>query len=66
MKQTSIKTKDKDEFLKSEYNFFKAVYENDYAWFVESQGNDVKACPHCGILYWKGCNKRCECEFLEE
>ena len=55
-----IKTTDLNEFLKSEFQFFKAVYENDYDWFVsESQ---VEACPACKILYWKNAKKRCGCD----
>jgi hypothetical protein len=56
----SIKTTDKDAFLKSEFRFFKAVYENDFDWFVSE--SEVESCPTCRILYWKNAKKRCECK----
>ena len=61
----NIKTTDKDAFLKSEYEFFKATYENDFDWFVSDNEKDIDCCPVCKTLHWKGCKKRCECEKIK-
>lgn len=65
-KTRNIITTDKDAFLKAEYQFFKATYENDFDWFVSDNEKDIDCCPVCKVLYWKGTKKRCECDKNKE
>jgi hypothetical protein len=55
-----IQTKDKEEFLASEMQQFYGK-ENLERFKVLMKDMDV-SCEQCGIYYWKGNKKRCNCK----
>lgn len=56
-------TTDKDEFLEKEFPVFESAFKKDKEKYINIMSDCVKACMHCGILYWAGCSKRCDCNY---
>ena len=54
-----IITKDKELFLLSEMKHFGKSSIKTFKKYME--GNEA-TCKNCGVYYWNGCKKRCECE----
>lgn len=54
-----ITTKDKEQFLLSEMPHFGKRSIKAFKKYME--GSET-TCKNCGVYYWKGCKKRCECE----
>ena len=59
----NIATKNKDVFLKTEYDqSFKLLNMWDTFYLFRVGVEDmVKECSKCKINYWQGCQKRCNC-----
>jgi hypothetical protein len=57
-----IKTKDKTEFLKFEWDVCYNRLYLDYDGFVEDMEDIIVPCETCGNLYFTGCKKRCDCD----
>jgi hypothetical protein len=53
-----IVTKDRDEFLLFEMKYFG---KRSLKRFKECMKDMDTICKKCGVYYWKGCKKRCEC-----
>lgn len=53
-----VKTTRKKKFLHAEYKHFNF---SNYKEFADIMQSDVVPCKSCGILYWDGCKKRCDC-----
>jgi hypothetical protein len=54
-----IVTKNKERFLKSEWNHYKVVFK-DYDEFLKVMLESLRKCETCGVYYWEGCQKRCK------
>jgi hypothetical protein len=54
-----IITKDKEQFLLSEMKHFGKRSLERFKKYMEDM--DI-TCKNCGVYYWKGCKKRCDCE----
>jgi hypothetical protein len=52
-----IKTKDKKEFLSAEMIYYDKYPEGT----KNSVINLATPCKSCGVYYWQGCKKRCNC-----
>lgn len=56
-----IVTKNRQEFLKSEYEDYYKDNFKTYKEFRDEMKFLVDRCKECGILYWKNSSKRCDC-----
>jgi predicted Zn-ribbon and HTH transcriptional regulator len=54
-----IVTKDKEQFFLSEMKHFR---KRSLERFKKMMEGDDATCKTCGVYYWKGCKKRCECD----
>jgi hypothetical protein len=53
-----MKFKDKEKFLLSEMPHFEKTNIKDFKKYME--GSET-TCENCGVYYWNGCKKRCNC-----
>ena len=53
-----IRTKRKKAFLRFEY---KQINYTNWKEFYNDNKNSIGKCKKCGIYYWIGCKKRCNC-----
>jgi hypothetical protein len=53
-----IITKDREEFLLSEMKHFG---KRSLVRFKKYMMDIDTTCKKCGVYYWKGCKKRCDC-----
>lgn len=55
-----IITKDREEFFLSEMKHFGR--RRSVERFKKYMKDMDTVCKNCGVYYWKGCNKRCDCK----
>lgn len=58
MNLRGIQTKSKEEFLQAEREWFPSMTREEYYKYMVE---DVDSCKNCGTVFWKDCNKRCDC-----
>ncbi len=54
-----IITKDREQFLLSEMKHFGKRSIERFKKYMKDMDT---TCKNCGVYYWKGCKKRCDCE----
>ena len=54
-----IITKDKEQFLLYEMKHFGKRNIKAFKKYMKDMDT---TCTNCGVYYWKGCKKRCECK----
>ena len=54
-------TTNKKDFLKSEYDAWTFWNEFAYSEYLSEMAQDATKCK-CGVYYWKGCKKKCNCK----
>ncbi len=55
---------DIDQFMKSEFELrFKRAFKDDFEHFDRVMKSETRTCSDCGSYYFKGCTKKCECDY---
>ena len=55
----NIVTKDKEQFLQAERDWFPSMNDSEYK---KQMYDYADSCKKCGVWYWNDCVKRCKCE----
>lgn len=58
IKEDIISTTNKEEFFLFEMKFF---HKRSMKAFKKMMDGLEDTCHNCGVFYWKGCEKRCQC-----
>lgn len=65
----NIVTKDRDEFLDREFtDRFERIFRDEENLtkkqaYLETMTEYMRSCEDCGIIYWTGTDKRCNCDY---
>ncbi len=59
--KNQIKTVFIRDFLESEFNHYKSLWDNDYSRYLAAMTGYVAKCNRCETRYWQNCPQRCDC-----
>jgi hypothetical protein len=61
-RQKLLSTTDAVLFLENEYVHFQHILKSKES-FEQAMADMIEKCDVCGVLHWRACEKRCNCDY---